>query len=338
MNLRLIAAVALSVSSLLAQSTAPVSVIPTASRPAANWQYSRVGDLDGVKAVTKLSDRMLRGAQPDGAAGMESLKKLGVKTILSVEEPDLNETEAAKAAGIAMRNVATEYSGLPKPVIDKLVAAYRDLDGTTYVHCHHGKHRGGAAVAVFRMTFEGFSSDEAISEMFELGCSPRYKGLYETIATYRPDPAVAHRPLAAKDGLANLVEITPRVYRATGTTGDAALKAAKELGVTRIVLVNGDDATAEKVRAAGFDATVFAAPSAFTAVTAGAAKSVLDVTGADKLLVLGSDLASTSAVIAGWRLVRSKWTGEEAAKEVEALVGQDGAALATALRAYVPAK
>ncbi|MEY2742470.1 MAG: hypothetical protein RIS21_838, partial [Planctomycetota bacterium] len=39
-----------------------------------------------------------------------------------------------------------------------------------------------------------------------------------------------------------------------------------------------------------------------------------------------------------WRLVRSKWTGEEAAKEVEALVGKDGAALATALRAYVPAK
>jgi hypothetical protein len=54
--------------------------------------------LDGVKAVTKISDRMIRGAQPDGAAGMESLKKLGVKTILSVEEPDLNETERATAA------------------------------------------------------------------------------------------------------------------------------------------------------------------------------------------------------------------------------------------------
>ncbi len=77
MNLRTIAAVALSVSCLFAQNPAPASLIPTTSRPAANWQYTRVGDLDGVKAVTKISDRMIRGAQPDGAAGMESLKKLG---------------------------------------------------------------------------------------------------------------------------------------------------------------------------------------------------------------------------------------------------------------------
>lgn len=338
MNLRTLAALALSVSSLVAQSTAPASMIPTTSRPAANWQYTRVGDLEGVKAVTKISDRMIRGAQPDDVKGMESLKKLGVKTILSVEEPDLKEVEAAKTVGIDIRNVATEYSGLPKPVIDQLVAAYRDLEGTTYVHCHHGKHRGGAAVAVFRMTFEGFSSDEAIAEMFELGCSPRYKGLYETIATYRPDPAVAHRAHKAKEGLTSVIEITPRLFRAIGEVSDASLKSAKELGMTRVVLVNGDEAAAAKVRAAGLDATLFAAPGTFDAAATAAAKSVLDVTGAEKVLVLGRDLASASAVIAGWRLVRSKWTADEAAKEVEALVGKDGANLAAAIRASTPAK
>jgi hypothetical protein len=124
-------------------------------------------------------------------------------------------------------------------VIDQFVAAYRDLEGTTYVHCHHGKHRGGAAVAVFRMTFEGFSSDEAIAEMFELGCSPRYKGLYETIATYRPDPAVAHRAHKAKEGLAGHDRNRPRLFRAIGEVSDASLKSAKELGMTRVVLVNG---------------------------------------------------------------------------------------------------
>jgi hypothetical protein len=40
---------------------------------------------------------------------------LGVKTILSVEEPDLKEVEAAKTVGIGIRNVATEYSGFRSP-------------------------------------------------------------------------------------------------------------------------------------------------------------------------------------------------------------------------------
>lgn len=325
-------ATALVSATCLAQVGASASMIPTASRPAVAWKYTRIGDLDGVRALTRLSDRLIRGAQPDGIIGIKSLKTLGVRNILSVEEPDLKEIEAAKEAGIEIKNVATEYSGFPKPIIDSLVAAYRDLEGTTYVHCHHGKHRGGSAVAIFRMTFEGFSSEEAIAEMFELGCSPRYKGLYETISKYRPNPATSHRPVKAKDGLVNLVEITPQLFRATGGVDETSLRSFKELGITRVVLVNGTVETAAKIRAASLDCAPLTMPTTLSAMDLSAARSVIDSTLTGKTLLLASGLEPSSAALAGWRVLRSKWTLDEAAQEVEAIMGEAGSPLAATLR------
>jgi protein tyrosine phosphatase (PTP) superfamily phosphohydrolase (DUF442 family) len=113
-------------------------------RPESVRRYVRIGDLKGVQAVTRFSERMLRGAQPDGVEGMESLKKLGVEWILSVEEPDAKENAAAKEAGLRIVNIPTEYSGFDDDVVKRIVEAARADGGSAYVHCHHGKHRGGA--------------------------------------------------------------------------------------------------------------------------------------------------------------------------------------------------
>src|SRR5688500_9065730 len=72
-------------SAMLSAQESKEAVLPE-SRPASDARYAKLGDLPGCKAVVKYSDRLYRGAQPQTVEGMLALKKLGVTTILSVEE------------------------------------------------------------------------------------------------------------------------------------------------------------------------------------------------------------------------------------------------------------
>ncbi|HYC76666.1 MAG TPA: hypothetical protein VEI02_03460 [Planctomycetota bacterium] len=307
---------------------------PVTGRLESEKRYQKIGDLPGVHLVSRMSERLLRGAQPDGAEGMESLKKLGVTAILSVEEPDKKETEAAKAAGIRIVNVPTEYSGFSKDVIDRLVAAARSETGTLYTHCHHGKHRGGAATAILRMTFEGFSTDEAIAELAEGGCSKRYPGLFETVKTYRPDPATAHRALTLP-GVDDVVEVTPKLFKSSTRLTGEALDAFGRLGVKTLITAGATDAARQAARDRGFvvvDATV--SDAGVTADEIAAAWKAVAAASAGKTLVhAGGDPAKASALVAAFRLNFSKWSVEEAAREIEALAASDsGRAQAAAVR------
>ena len=215
-----------------AQESAPREAQLPASRPASEARYAKIGDLPGVQSVTKFSDRLLRGAQPQGAPGMQELKKLGITTILSVEEPDQPELDAAKAAGLEGHQHPDRVQRLPgqgRPGPARRRTAISTAP--TYVHCHHGKHRGGAAAAIFRMTYEGVPQLEALQELAELGCSKRYPGLYDTIRRYRPDPTTAHRPLKPRPGIDGLIEVTPWILRGTSQLAPDALAALKELGI-----------------------------------------------------------------------------------------------------------
>jgi protein tyrosine phosphatase (PTP) superfamily phosphohydrolase (DUF442 family) len=317
-----------------AQDSSPkVAKLPE-SRPASEARYTKIGTIPGVQGVTKFSDRLMRGSQPQGVEGMESLKKLGVKTIISVEEPNQEELDAAKAAGLTVVNVPTEYNGLPDKVIQELLAAYRNLKGTAYVHCHHGKHRGGAAAAIYRMTYEGVSQLESTQEMAELGCSKRYGGLYETVRRYRPDPKTAHRVLEPRPGIDGLIEVTPWLYRGTSALNADSIAALKDLGITAIVS-SGMNATAqERARSAGLAVTIVAIdPNKALAEPSQPIVQALAANKSEKVFLHATDdPAQVAAMVGAFRIAKGLWTPEEAAREVEALTGDRGAKLAESIR------
>jgi protein tyrosine phosphatase (PTP) superfamily phosphohydrolase (DUF442 family) len=320
---------------LRAQETSPKEAKLPESRPASAARYTKLGDLDGVKSVTKFSDRLIRGAQPQGAEGMESLKKLGVKTILSVEEPDQVELDAAAKAGIAIINVPTLYTGLPPATIKDLVEKSRNLEGTAYAHCHHGKHRGGAAVAILRMTYEGVPQLEAVQELAELGCSKRYPGLYDTVRNYRPDPTTAHRVPKPRPGIDGLIEVTPWLFRGTSALGADALASLKELGITSIVSADMNADAKARVMAAGFAVSVVHVD--VEKLSAEDRQAVVSSMGPmkDTKVFLHSthDPAKVAAMVAAFRIAKGHWTSEEAAREIEALVpGEQGSKAARTVR------
>ena len=94
-----------------------------------------------------MTERLYSGSEPHGEEGIASLKELGVKTIVSVDgaKPAV---ETARKYGMRYVHIPIGYDGVPEEAGQSLARLMREAETPIYVHCHHGKHRGPAAVAV----------------------------------------------------------------------------------------------------------------------------------------------------------------------------------------------
>lgn len=138
----------------------------------------------GLHNVFALGTNILSGSSPEGDEGFETLVKLGVKTILTVDgtSPDL---ERARRYGMRYVHLPHGYDGISSNIQMQLVKAVTTLPGPFYVHCHHGKHRGPAAVAVVCMATHGWSSNEAEAWLHAAGTATNYSGLYQVVREFR---------------------------------------------------------------------------------------------------------------------------------------------------------
>jgi protein tyrosine phosphatase (PTP) superfamily phosphohydrolase (DUF442 family) len=172
----------------------------------------------GLHNVYRITDRLYSGSSPDREEGFRSLRKLGVKTIISVDgaKPDV---DSARKYGMRYVHLPFGYDGIPRQRVLELAKAVRVLPGPCYIHCHHGKHRGPAAAAALHLCLdEKCSVEQAVAEMRRAGTDPHYTGLYAVPKTLiRPnlaelDRVAAHFPQVAEVcGLAQaMVEIDAR--------------------------------------------------------------------------------------------------------------------------------
>lgn len=136
-------------------------------------------DLTGIHNVIHVSDKLYSGSAPEGKEAFETLKKLGIKTILSVDgaKPDV---KLAKDVGLKYVHMPIGYDGVSQEMAVKLAKAVRDLDGPIYIHCHHGKHRSpGAAAAIRYCLDDKCTVAQAVDIMKRAGTDPKYKGLFD---------------------------------------------------------------------------------------------------------------------------------------------------------------
>ncbi len=135
-------------------------------------------DMPGLHNVIHVSDRLYSGRGPEDDSGFDSLVKLGIKTIISVDgaRPD---AACARKFGIRYVHLPIGYEGISQDQAMKLARAVRDLDGPIYIHCHHGKHRSPAAAAAIQICLDDKCTvPQAVDIMKRAGTDPRYTGLF----------------------------------------------------------------------------------------------------------------------------------------------------------------
>lgn len=142
----------------------------------------------GMENVFRVSDRLYSGSAPEGDEGFAQLQKLGIKTVISVDgsKPD---AELAHKYGLHYVHLPHGYNGISPEVQAELVKAAQVSPGPIFVHCHHGKHRGPAAVAVICMANEGWSTAQGDAWLKLAGTATNYQGLYLTVEQFRPPSA-----------------------------------------------------------------------------------------------------------------------------------------------------
>lgn len=151
----------------------------------------------GVENAFRLGPRLYSGGRPNGPESFADLKRLGIKTIVSVDgsKPDV---ETARKFGLRYVHLPVGYDGIDREQAIRIVKAARTLPGPLFVHCHHGNHRGPAAAALCGIDGEGWSRDDAILWLKKAGTSPDYRGLFESVDRFRP-PSAAELAEAGDD-------------------------------------------------------------------------------------------------------------------------------------------
>jgi len=127
-----------------------------------------------------VTPRIISGAQPDDDAAFAALRDLGVRTIISVDGAAPN-VDMARKYGMRYVHLPIGYDGVPQDKGEQIAKAMQELPGPIYVHCHHGKHRSAAAVAV-ACVYNGMLSPSQAEDVLRIfGTGVSYTGLWRDV-------------------------------------------------------------------------------------------------------------------------------------------------------------
>ena len=120
-----------------------------------------------IRNFGKVNEHYYRGSQPFPEE-FAQLKKLGIKTVIDLRKDSVpGEPELVRAAGMQYFNIPLKAN---RPATDEQTSYFLSLvnepsNWPVYVHCKGGRHRTGALTGVYRITHDGWTADQAYSEM-----------------------------------------------------------------------------------------------------------------------------------------------------------------------------
>lgn len=131
-----------------------------------------------IENFGRVDDHYYRGSQPHQKQFAE-LKRLGIKTVIDLRRDF--KPEAEKWAGEA----GLKYFRIPlnagRPATNEQTSYFLSLvndpaNWPVYVHCKGGRHRTGALTAIYRITHDGWTADQAYNEMKEYDFNSGFLG------------------------------------------------------------------------------------------------------------------------------------------------------------------
>jgi protein tyrosine/serine phosphatase len=120
-----------------------------------------------IENFGKVNDHYYRGSQPEDEQFAE-LQKFGIRTVV-----DLRQDRDEKASGWA-QSAGLRYVNIPlttkRPATEQQTSEFLALvndpaNWPVFVHCKGGRHRTGEMTAIYRITHDGWTADQAYAEM-----------------------------------------------------------------------------------------------------------------------------------------------------------------------------
>jgi tyrosine-protein phosphatase SIW14 len=139
----------------------------------------------------QVNEHLYRGAQPQ-AGGMKELAARGIKTVINLRGPDEGtRAEEAEAESAGLRYYSVPLPGFGRPrdeQVEKVLALIDDAKNwPVFVHCHHGEDRTGTIIAVYRISREGWTVEQAKKEAKHYGMSRFQFAMKDYIEDYARD-------------------------------------------------------------------------------------------------------------------------------------------------------
>lgn len=163
--------------------------IPAIAQPGHSVALSTIR----VANFGNISPGIYRGAQPK-EEDFRDLAGLGIKTVIDLQKWG-DDDEQAIVESLGMRFVRIPMTTHVPPTLDQ-IEQFLDLvndaaSQPVYVHCAGGRHRTGVMTAVYRMTEEGWTADQAYAEMkkYNFGASYLHPEFKSFVYSYRGLPA-----------------------------------------------------------------------------------------------------------------------------------------------------
>lgn len=120
-----------------------------------------------IENFGKVNENYYRGSQPLTDQFIQ-LKTLGIKTVIDLREDSVKQaSEWARAAGLQYVNIplTTKRAASEEQTQNFLKLVNDQANWPVYVHCKGGRHRTGEMTAIYRITRDGWSADQAYEEM-----------------------------------------------------------------------------------------------------------------------------------------------------------------------------
>ncbi|HSF23580.1 MAG TPA: sulfur transferase domain-containing protein [Blastocatellia bacterium] len=143
----------------------------------------------------RVNERLYRGGQPK-AGGIKKLAEIGIKTIINLRGEDsqtgAGEEAAAKAAGVSYFNIP--MPGLSRPTNEQISRVMTVINTRenwpVFVHCKRGSDRTGTVVAIYRISQDEWTADQALTEAKRLGLNWIEFGMKDYVSDYYRDRSV----------------------------------------------------------------------------------------------------------------------------------------------------
>lgn len=162
-----------------------LSMVVLAAAETKTTKLSRIA----IKNFGCVSENYYRGAQPQ-KQDYAALASLGVKTVIDLEcEGETDEQEMVESNGMKFFRFGMNTTDRPdSQTVGQFLKIVNDpANQPVFVHCHGGRHRTGVMTAIYRLTHDRWTADQAYAEMkqYEFGKGFGHGALKDYVYEYR---------------------------------------------------------------------------------------------------------------------------------------------------------